>query len=117
MLPDREMELNLEKGHWKHSSNVIRYRYFMVGNCLLEFRRRRGLILFVLLLRVQKASELPLLFQQDYESGVGLQVWIFSKRDGIGSYRFSGIAYKYGKSVALECRSLGIKGVLHPLLI
>ena len=59
---------------------------------------------------------MPLIFQQDYEMGVGMQgMTPFPKEMALGATDSEEMAYNYGKSVGLECRSLGISWVLHPV--
>ena len=118
MLPDRKKELDLGDG----SLDVYFKRYpvtgYFMGWKLFTGVPEEERVDFVRssVEEYQKASELPLLFQQDYESGVGLQgMTPFPKEMALGAANSPELAYKYGKSVALECRSLGINWVLHPV--
>lgn len=118
MLPDREAELRLGDGSLQTFFERYPVTGFFMGWKLftgipdedrVEFVRRS-------VEEYQAASPLPLLFQQDYESGVGLQgMTPFPKEMALGATNSPELAYKYGKSVALECRSLGINWVLHPV--
>lgn len=59
----------------------------------------------------QQASYMPLIFQQDYEMGVGMQgMTPFPKEMALGATDSEEMAYNYGKSVGLECRSWGSPG-------
>ena len=105
MLPDRKKELDLGDG----SLDVYFKRYpvtgYFMGWKLFTGVPEEERVDFVRssVEEYQKASELPLLFQQDYESGVGLQgMTPFPKEMALGAANSPELAYKYGKSVALE---------------
>mgnify|MGYP002597191367 FL=1 len=118
MLPDREMELNLGEGALETYFKRYPITGYFMGWKLFTGIPEEKRVDFVRssVEEYQKASELPLLFQQDYESGVGLQgMTPFPKEMALGATDSPDLAYKYGKSVALECRSLGINWVLHPV--
>ncbi len=64
----------------------------------------------------REASALPLIFQQDYESGVSLPgMTSFPNEMTLGAANSEKAAYEYGKAIALEARSAGISWVLHPV--
>lgn len=118
MLPDREMELKLGEGSLEMYFKRYPITGYFMGWKLFAGVPEEKRIDFVRssVMDYQRASKLPLLFQQDYESGVGLQgMTPFPKEMALGATDSPELAYKYGKSVALECRSLGINWVLHPV--
>lgn len=118
MLPDRELELKLGAGSLERYFERYPVTGFFMGWKLFTGIPEEERVEFVRksVLEYQQASKLPLLFQQDYESGVGLQgMTPFPKEMALGATNSTDLAYKYGKSVALECRSLGINWVLHPV--
>ncbi|HVY73982.1 MAG TPA: glycoside hydrolase family 3 N-terminal domain-containing protein [Puia sp.] len=64
----------------------------------------------------QEASALPLIFQQDYETGVDLPgMTSFPNEMSLGAADSSLLAQAYGKSVAREARSVGVQWVLNPV--
>ncbi len=118
MLPDRELELKLGEGSLERYFERYPVTGFFMGWKLFIGIPEEERVEFVQksVFEYQQASRLPLLFQQDYESGVGLQgMTPFPKEMALGATNSTDLAYKYGKSVALECRSLGINWVLHPV--
>lgn len=118
MLPDRELELKLGEGSLERYFERYPVTGFFMGWKLFTGIPEEERVEFVRksVLEYQQSSKLPLLFQQDYESGVGLQgMTPFPKEMALGATNSTDLAYKYGKSVALECRSLGINWVLHPV--
>lgn len=118
MLPDRELELKLGEGSLELYFERYPVTGFFMGWKLFAGIPEGKRVDFVRqsVLEYQQASKLPLIFQQDYESGVGLQgMTPFPKEMSLGATHSTELAYKYGKSVALECRSLGINWVLHPV--
>jgi len=65
----------------------------------------------------QEASELPLVFQEDYESGISLKgMTPFPNEMSLGATNSPELAYDYGHSVALESRSVGVNWVIHPVV-
>ena len=118
MLPDREAELRLGNGSLETFFERYPVTGFFMGWKLFTDIPDEDRVAFVRrsVEEYQTASSLPLLFQQDYESGVGLQgMTPFPKEMALGATNSPELAYIYGKSVALECRSLGINWVLHPV--
>lgn len=118
MLPNREAELRLGEG----SLDTFFDRYPVTG-FFMGWKLFTGVpdservdLVRRSVEEYQAASGLPLVFQQDYESGVGLQgMTPFPKEMALGATDSPELAYRYGKSVGLECRSLGITWVLHPV--
>lgn len=118
MLPDRQKELELGNGSlaayferypvsgffmgWKLWDGVQRDQY------LDHIKKACG--------EYQQASKLPLIFQEDYESGVTLPgMTSFPNEMALGAANSTELAYQYGKTVAQESKSVGIKWVLHPV--
>lgn len=67
-------------------------------------------------LEYQNASKLPLIFQEDYESGVWLEgMTPFPREMALGACDSPELAFKMGKAVGQECKSIGINWVLHPV--
>lgn len=118
MLPDHKKELELGRGSlkayfekypvsgyfmgWKLYENVkYEDRYDHIRKTCLEY---------------QVASNLPLLFQEDYESGLDIGgMTSFPNEMSLGAANSPELAYAYGKAIAQECRSVGVKWVLHPV--
>lgn len=118
MLPDREAELKLGGGTLESFFKLYPVTGFFMGWKLFTGVPEEKRVDFVRqsVLEYQSASKLPLIFQQDYESGVGLMgMTAFPKEMALGATNSPDLAYRYGKSVALECRSIGINWVLHPV--
>ena len=62
-----------------------------------------------------EASKYPLFFQQDYERGAGGGNTPMPTEMALGATNSTKLAYDYGKSVALEARSVGVSWMLHPV--
>ncbi|MES1160949.1 MAG: glycoside hydrolase family 3 N-terminal domain-containing protein, partial [Bacteroidota bacterium] len=118
MLPDREQEMRLGGGSLKNFFSRYPVTGFFMGwrlwdgvkseNRLEHIRRRCA--------EYQEASGLPLVFQEDYESGIGIQgMTSFPNEMTLGAADDPQLSYDYGKSVALESRSVGVTWVLHPV--
>lgn len=118
MLPDYKKELELGNGSLK--AYFIKYPvsgYFM-GWKLYDHVKYEDRFNHIRnsCKEYQEASELPLIFQEDYESGLDITgMTSFSNEMTIGAANSPELAYDYGKSIALECRSVGVKWVLHPV--
>lgn len=118
MLPDRARELEL--GHGSLPAFFARYP---VGGFFMGWKLFTGVAeadrMRVMLERVrdyQAASRLPLLFQEDYESGVSLpDMTPFPNEMTLGAANSERLAYDYGTAVALESRAVGVCWVLHPV--
>lgn len=118
MLPDRKKELELGNGSlkayfkkypvsgyfmgWKLFDNVKPEDYFdHIRQACKEY---------------QEASSLPLIFQEDYESGVDIQgMTTFPNEMSLGAANSPELAYAYGKAIAHQSLSVGVKWVLHPV--
>lgn len=118
MLPDRKLELELGNG-----SLEAYFKRYPVSGYFMGWKLFTGIpdadrVEYVRksVEEYQQASYMPLIFQQDYEMGVGMQgMTPFPKEMALGATDSEEMAYNYGKSVGLECRSLGISWVLHPV--
>ena len=118
MLPDRRLELKL--GHGSLSDFFSRYPIsgFFLGWKLFD-GVAEGAKLAHIRARVQEyqaASSLPLIFQQDYEAGVSLPgMTSFPAEMALGAANSENLAHDYGKAIAQEARSVGVRWVLHPV--
>jgi beta-N-acetylhexosaminidase len=66
----------------------------------------------------EKASEIPLLFAEDFETGLGETIPGYSQLPGemaLGAANNAELASNYGSVVARQARSLGINWLLHPV--
>ena len=117
MLPNRSRELELGGGSlegfferypvsgfymgWKLFDGVAKERW-------TDYVRGSGH-------EYQAASALPLLFQEDYESGVQLPgMTPMPVLMSVGAADSGELAYAYGTHIAKEARSVGVRWVLHP---
>jgi beta-N-acetylhexosaminidase len=118
MLPDRKKELELGKGSLKaYFENYPISGYFM-GWKLYENVKNEDRFDHIrkACKEYQDASNLPLIFQEDYESGVDIiGMTPFPNEMSLGAANSPELAYAYGKAIAQECRSVGVKWVLHPV--
>jgi beta-N-acetylhexosaminidase len=118
MLPDRTLELKLGGG-----SLPAYFKRYPVGGYFMGWKLWEGIAPADKLahirqrtLEYQAASELPLLFQEDYESGINIPgMTSFPNEMALGAANSPALAYAYGATVAKECRSVGVKWVLHPV--
>lgn len=117
MLPDRELEMELGNGNLTDFFNRYPVSGFFMGWKLFNGVSRENRVNHVRfsVKEYQAASQLPLIFQEDYESGVGLDgMTPFPRLMSLGATNSPELAYQFGESVAKECRSLGVSWVLHP---
>jgi len=66
----------------------------------------------------QAASPIPLVFAEDFETGVGGSLAGFTQLPrlmALGACNDPQLAYDYGKAVALQAKSLGIHWLFHPV--
>lgn len=118
MLPDRKKELELGNGSLKEYFKRYPVSGYFMGWKLYDgvayedrFRHIRKACQ-----EYQDASELPLIFQEDYESGVDMAgMTSFPNEMTLGASNSPELTYAYGKAVALESRSVGVNWVLHPV--
>lgn len=118
MLPDREAELRLGQGNLEGFFKRYPVTGFFMGWKLfvnvsddqkVDHLRKS-------VKDYQKASYLPLIFQQDYENGISLPGMTSLPREmALGAANSPSLTYNYGMSLAKEARSLGVKWVLHPV--
>ncbi|WP_207420369.1 glycoside hydrolase family 3 protein [Desertivirga brevis] len=118
MLPDKESELRLGNGRLQDFFKRYPVTGFFMGWKLFvnipEEQRVEHLKKSVL--EYQDASNLPLIFQQDYENGISLPGMTSLPREmALGAANSTGLSYNYGMSLAKEAKSLGVKWVLHPV--
>lgn len=118
MLPNRKLELELGGG-----SLTTFFRRYPVSGFFMGWKLFDGVdpSQWVPHIRqsvneYQAASELPLLFQEDYEFGLNMPgatqlPYLMS----VGAANSDELAYKYGMHLAREARSVGVRWVLHPV--
>lgn len=118
MLPDRKKELELGNGSLKvYFQNYPVSGYFM-GWKLFDNVKPEDYFDHIrkACKEYQEASTLPLIFQEDYESGVDIAgMTPFPNEMTLGAANSPELAYAYGKTIAQESRSVGVKWVLHPV--
>lgn len=118
MLPDNKQELALGGGSLQGFFNKYPVTGFFMGWKLFEgvaVKDKRSW-LEKSVIAYQQASKMPLLFQQDYENGIALPGMASLPREmALGAANTPELMYSYGKSLANEARSVGIKWVLHPV--
>ncbi len=118
MLPDRPQEL--ERGSGSLEGLFERYPIagFFMGWKLWEgvAYADRVAHLRQSVREYQSASRLPLIFQEDYEVGIDMPgMTPFPREMALGAADSPELAYRYGRDLARECRSLGVSWVLHPV--
>lgn len=118
MLPDRKKELELGNGSLKEYFKKYPVTGYFMGWKLYDgisyenrFEHIRSSCV-----GYQEASKLPLIFQEDYESGVDISgMTSFPNEMTLGAANSPELAYAFGKAIAQECKSVGVKWVLHPV--
>lgn len=118
MLPDRQKEQELGNGSLSAFFEKYPVSGFFMGWKLWDGLTRDQYLNHIrkTCVEYQQASNLPLLFQEDYESGVSLPgMTSFPNEMALGAANSPDLAYQYGKTVAHESRSVGVKWVLHPV--
>jgi beta-N-acetylhexosaminidase len=118
MLPDRKLELKLGDGSLEQYFSKYPVSGYFMGWKLFERvpQSERATFLRKSVEEYQAASRIPLIFQEDYEKGVTLEgMTPFPHAMALGATNSPELAYRYGNSVGLECRSLGVNWVLHPV--
>lgn len=118
MLPDRKKELELGNG----SLETYFERYPVTGY-FMGWKLYNGVAyenrfehIRKSCLEYQQASKLPLIFQEDYESGVDISgMTSFPNEMALGAANSPELCYSYGKAIAQESKSVGVKWVLHPV--
>lgn len=118
MLPDRKKELALGSSSLKSFFEKYPVAGFFLGWKFYENVKNKDYFEYtrVACQEYQDASALPLIFQQDYESGVDLPgMTSFPNEMSLGAANSPELAYGYGKAVALESHSVGVQWVLNPV--
>lgn len=117
MLPDRRRELEIGSGSLEGFFERYPVSGFYMGWKLFDDVAKEHWTDHVRksVHEYQAASALPLLFQEDYEAGVQLPgMTPMPVLMSIGAANSGELAYAYGKHIAKEARSVGIRWVLHP---
>ncbi|MCX6309274.1 MAG: hypothetical protein NTY32_10755, partial [Bacteroidia bacterium] len=118
MLPDRKTELELGKGTLEGFFQKYPVGAFFMGYKLFDGVKSEDRTdhLRKAVVEYQQASRLPLIMQEDYETGLGLPgMTAFPREMSIGATNDEKLAYQYGEGVAKEARSVGVSWVLHPV--
>jgi len=118
MLPNRALELQLGNGSLKKYFERYPVGGFFMGWKLFDNVPESDKTKFMrnAVLEYQKASSLPLIFQEDYETGVSLpDMTPFPREMALGAANDENLAFRYGQAVALESRSVGVNWVLNPV--
>jgi beta-N-acetylhexosaminidase len=118
MLPDRKAELKLGNGTLDGFFKNYPVGAFFMGYKLFDGVKSedRTEHLRKAVVEYQQASRLPLIMQEDYETGLGLPgMTAFPREMSIGATNNEKMAYQYGEGVAMESRSVGVNWVLHPV--
>jgi len=118
MLPDRKKELELGNGSLKEYFKRYPVTGYFMGWKLFDGVANEDRFIHIrkACREYQEASELPLIFQEDYESGVGIAgMTSFPNEMTLGAANSPALALAYGKAIALESRLVGVNWVLHPV--
>ncbi|MBW8334576.1 MAG: hypothetical protein K0M40_21355 [Prolixibacteraceae bacterium] len=118
MLPEREKEMRLGNGSLKSYFKKYPVSGYFMGWKLFDGIKPENYYKHILeaTIEYQEASELPLIFQQDYESGLDLQgMTSFPNEMSLGAANSPSLAYDFGKAVAKQALSVGVQWVLHPV--
>jgi beta-N-acetylhexosaminidase len=118
MLPDRKKELELGNGSLETYFERYPVTGYFMGWKLYDgvAYENRFEHIRKSCLEYQKASKLPLVFQEDYESGVSIPgMTSFPNEMTLGAANSPELCYSYGKAIAQESKSVGVKWVLHPV--
>jgi beta-N-acetylhexosaminidase len=117
MLPDQKRELELGGGSYAGFFERYPVGGFYMGWRLFDGIEEQDRVdhLLTSAKEYQAASALPLLYQEDYEAGVHLPgMTPMPVLMSLGATDSEDLAYTYGKHVAKEARSVGVRWVLHP---
>ncbi len=118
MLPERKNELELGEGSLKEFFKKYPVGGFFMGWKLFDGVKPEDYLAHIrsACKEYQKASALPLIFQQDYESGVDLEgMTSFPNAMALGAANSPELAFSYGEAVAKQALSVGVQWVLHPV--
>ena len=117
MLPDREKQREIGGGSLEGFFEKYPVGGFFMGWMLFKdvAWEDRAEVQQKAVEEYAKASKYPLFFQQDYERGAGGGNTPMPTEMALGATDSAKLAYDYGKSVALEARSVGVSWMLHPV--
>ena len=118
MLPDKKKELELGGGTLEGFFKRYPVTGFFMGWKLYDGVENEDFFEYTRKAceRYQQASELPLIFQQDYETGVDFKGMVsFPNEMALGAANSPYLAREYGKAFAIQSRSVGVNWVLHPV--
>ncbi len=118
MLPERNKELSLGNNSLKGFFEKYPVSGFFMGWKLFDNVKTEDYYGHIrkACQEYQEASSFPLIFQQDYESGVSLSgMTSFPNGMSLGAANSSDLAYAYGSAVAKQALSVGVQWVLHPV--
>lgn len=120
MLPERENELALGNGSLDRFFDRYPVGGFFMGWKLFSGVAPKDYLEHQLQATKEYAasSKIPLLFQQDYENGLGEtfpELTLFPREMNLGAANDTSLANQFGEAVARECRHLGVNWVLHPV--
>ena len=118
MLPERNKELELGSGSLNNYFKKYPVSGYFMGWKLFDGVKPEDYYQHIrqACKEYQEASYLPLIFQQDYESGVDLPgMTSFPNEMSLGAANSTTLAYDYGKAVAKQALSVGVHWVLHPV--
>ena len=118
MLPEQKKELAMGGGSLKVYFEKYPVGGYFMGWKLFDGVKKENFLNHIRTscMNYQAASKLPLLFQQDYEGGVSLEgMTQFSNGMALGAADSPELAYAFGRSVAKQALSVGVKWVLSPV--
>ena len=118
MLPEQKKELTMGGGSLKVYFEKYPVGGYFMGWKLFDGVKKEDFLKHIRnsCVNYQKASKLPLLFQQDYEGGVSLESMTqFTNGMALGAADSPELAYAFGRSVAKQALSVGVKWVLSPV--
>jgi beta-N-acetylhexosaminidase len=118
MLPEQKKELAMGDGSLKVYFQKYPVGGFFMGWKLFDGVKKEDLVKHIRqsCIDYQAASKLPLLFQQDYEGGVSLPgMTQFTNGMALGAADSPELAYAFGRAVAKQALSVGVKWVLSPV--
>jgi beta-N-acetylhexosaminidase len=120
MLPDQNTELKIGNGSLQKFFDLYPVGGFFLGWKLFNGIDSKDFISHQKqsVIEYLSYSKYPLLFQQDYENGLGGTLeglTIFPDAMNFGAANDPDLSYGFGEAVAKECKSVGINWVLHPV--
>jgi beta-N-acetylhexosaminidase len=118
MLPERKNELERGGGSLKGFFDRYPVGGFFMGWKLFDDIKPENYLTHIRSAskEYEQASAVPLIFQQDYESGVDLEgMTSFPNEMALGAANSPQLAYNYGQAVAKQALSVGVQWVLHPV--